>query len=332
MTSVSLSIQQTLNLARQALQQSERYQARQLAFLALRQNPECEEAWLILAAVAGPHAAQYYLERALQINPASSRSRQGISWNIQRIKTVHFVKQRPTEIKGLTPADASSPSVRMVPLQALVARRTAIAPWIITIFIISIGLISWIGMPFSLPAQAQSETGRQLANLVKPTLTPSSTPTFTPSPIPTTTPLPTETPLPAANPETDDQTNASPALKGAQGHWLDVNLSEQRLYAYNGDQLVQSFIVSTGTWLTPTITGQYYIYVKYLYADMAGPGYYLPNVPYVMYFYSGYGIHGTYWHNNFGTPMSHGCINLAPEEAAWIYEFSSVGTLVNIHY
>ena len=71
---------------------------------------------------------------------------------------------------------------------------------------------------------------------------------------------------------------------------------------------MNTFITSTGTWQYPTVTGQYKIYVMYRYADMAGPGYYLPNVPYVMYFYKGYGIHGTYWHNNFGTPMSHGCV------------------------
>ena len=80
------------------------------------------------------------------------------------------------------------------------------------------------------------------------------------------------------------------------------------------------------------MTGQYRIYVKYRFADMAGPGYYLANVPYVMYFYQGYGLHGTYWHNNFGTPMSHGCINLTIDDAGWIYDFSVVGTVVNIHY
>jgi lipoprotein-anchoring transpeptidase ErfK/SrfK len=65
---------------------------------------------------------------------------------------------------------------------------------------------------------------------------------------------------------------------------------------------------------------------------MSGPGYYLPDVPYIMYFYKGYGLHGTYWHNNFGTPMSHGCVNLTIPDAAWLYNFSSVGTVVNVHY
>jgi lipoprotein-anchoring transpeptidase ErfK/SrfK len=65
---------------------------------------------------------------------------------------------------------------------------------------------------------------------------------------------------------------------------------------------------------------------------MVGPGYDLPNVPYVMYFYQGYGLHGTYWHHNFGHPMSHGCVNFKTEDAGWLYNWASVGTLVNIHY
>jgi lipoprotein-anchoring transpeptidase ErfK/SrfK len=66
---------------------------------------------------------------------------------------------------------------------------------------------------------------------------------------------------------------------------------------------------------------------------MSGPGYYLPDVPYVMYFYESYGLHGTYWHNNFGTPMSHGCINFTIDDAGWLYNnWVSYGTVVNIHY
>jgi lipoprotein-anchoring transpeptidase ErfK/SrfK len=111
-----------------------------------------------------------------------------------------------------------------------------------------------------------------------------------------------------------------------------VDLSSQSVSAYKGEDIVNTFIVSTGTWQHPTVTGSYQIYVKYRYADMAGPGYYLPDVPYVMYFYEGYGLHGTYWHSNFGVPMSHGCINFRTEDAEWLYDFSKVGTLVHIHY
>jgi len=115
-------------------------------------------------------------------------------------------------------------------------------------------------------------------------------------------------------------------------HWIDVNLSEQRVYAYEGDTIVNSFLVSTGTWQTPTVTGEYKVWIKVRSQAMSGPGYYLPDVPFVMYFYKDYGLHGTYWHNNFGTPMSHGCVNLRTEDAEWLYNFSSVGTVVNVHY
>lgn len=155
------------------------------------------------------------------------------------------------------------------------------------------------------------------------TATLTATPTETPTPLPTDTPMPTETLAPVVY---------VPDGIGAGERWIDVDLTKQRTYAYEGSTLIREFVVSTGTWQTPTVTGQYRIYVKYRTADMSGPGYYLRDVPYVMYFYKGYGLHGTYWHNNFGTPMSHGCINLTPEEAGWLFNFAEVGTLVNIHY
>jgi lipoprotein-anchoring transpeptidase ErfK/SrfK len=50
-----------------------------------------------------------------------------------------------------------------------------------------------------------------------------------------------------------------------------------------------------------------------------------------MYFYKGYGLHGTYWHNNFGTPMSHGCVNLSIPDAEWLYYWAPLGTSVKVH-
>lgn len=126
---------------------------------------------------------------------------------------------------------------------------------------------------------------------------------------------------------------APPASSGGSGgvHWFDVDLSDQRMYAYEGDTLARTFIVSTGTWQTPTVTGKFKVWIKLRSAPMSGPGYYLPDVPYIMYFYGDYGIHGTYWHNNFGVPMSHGCVNLSIPDAEWAYNFASVGTVVNVH-
>lgn len=124
----------------------------------------------------------------------------------------------------------------------------------------------------------------------------------------------------------------SVASSGNGTRWIDVDLTNQRLYAYEGETVVNSFIVSTGTWLTPTVTGEFKVYVKYRSSKMSGPGYYLPDVPYIMYFHGSYGLHGTYWHNNFGTPMSHGCVNLTIDDAGWLYNWASVGTVVNVHY
>jgi lipoprotein-anchoring transpeptidase ErfK/SrfK len=118
---------------------------------------------------------------------------------------------------------------------------------------------------------------------------------------------------------------------GDDEKWIDVDLSSQMLYAYEGDTIVRSFLVSTGTYLHPTVVGQFAVWTKLRYTDMSGPGYYLPDVPYTMYFYQGYGIHGTYWHDNFGTPMSHGCVNMRTEEAGWLFNWAYVGILVNVH-
>ena len=116
------------------------------------------------------------------------------------------------------------------------------------------------------------------------------------------------------------------------GRWIDIDLSAQRLTAYAGSTPVRSTLVSTGLARTPTPTGQYRVYVKYSSTLMSGPGYYLPNVPYAMFFHRGYSIHGTYWHANFGHPMSHGCVNLPTSEAQWLYNWAPVGTLVKVHY
>ncbi len=110
-----------------------------------------------------------------------------------------------------------------------------------------------------------------------------------------------------------------------------VDLTKQRLLAYEGDQLIYDFAVSTGKW-NPTPTGDFKIWIWLRYTRMAGGNtaigtyYNLPNVPYTMYFYNdstpkswGYSLHGTYWHNNFGHPMSHGCVNMKIEEAGKIF-------------
>ncbi len=117
-----------------------------------------------------------------------------------------------------------------------------------------------------------------------------------------------------------------------EGRYIDINLSEQKLYAFEGSNLVNSFLVSTGRRGYATPTGEFHIYGKNRYALMDGPDYYLPNVPYVSWFSGDYSIHGTYWHHNFGHVMSHGCVNAPTDQAEWIYNWADIGTPVYIHY
>jgi hypothetical protein len=114
--------------------------------------------------------------------------------------------------------------------------------------------------------------------------------------------------------------------------WIEVDLTNQMLYAYRGSQLINGFSVSTGAGEHKTITGTFKIYAKHPEIRMVGPGYDLDDVPYTLFFYKGYALHGTYWHSNFGTPMSHGCVNLKTEDADWIYQNAPAGAYVVIHY
>lgn len=114
--------------------------------------------------------------------------------------------------------------------------------------------------------------------------------------------------------------------------WIEVNLSNQTLTAWQGDVAVMNTYISSGLPGTPTVTGRFAVGRKYSSQRMVGPGYDLPGVPWVMYFYSGYAIHGAYWHNNFGAPMSHGCVNMTPGEAQILYNWAPMGTEVYVHY
>jgi LysM repeat protein len=114
--------------------------------------------------------------------------------------------------------------------------------------------------------------------------------------------------------------------------WIEVNLSEQTLTAWQGDVALMHTYISSGRSGTPTITGRFTIGNKYRAQRMTGPGYDLPGVPWVMYFYGGYAIHGAYWHTNFGAPASHGCINMRVNESEMIYTWAPAGTEVYLHY
>jgi lipoprotein-anchoring transpeptidase ErfK/SrfK len=102
--------------------------------------------------------------------------------------------------------------------------------------------------------------------------------------------------------------------------WIEVDLGKQKIIAHDGNKIFLESLISSGL-TNKTPVGQYRIWYKIRSSKMEGGSklnntyYYLPNVPYSMFFLGDYGIHGTYWHNNFGHPMSHGCVN-APTSVA----------------
>jgi len=134
--------------------------------------------------------------------------------------------------------------------------------------------------------------------------------------------------------------------------WIEVDLSDQTLRAWQGGEKYLETLVSTGKW-NKTPIGEFRIWSKFKYIKMSGGSkekgtyYYLPNVPFTMFFYKDFGIHGTYWHNSFGVPMSHGCINMptpmaeklfywaTPElpgnKNSWVAKNNEYGTRVVIH-
>ena len=319
-------------LGREALSRGDRPAARRHAFRALKNDPRSEFGWLLLAALAPRQARRGYLGRVLEINPENSSAREAL-------------RELDREAGGGRPAAATQPIVPTPrpPVHKIAGQRKSRRglSWTHGILLAGMALAFALAGGAALSAYAAGGTQDPVvfANLQKDpgtaTPTPTATPTrtVTPRPTPTSTPSPTPrrvvvwTPAPAV-------VNAQPAgnTSAVGTRWIDVDLSTQTVVAYQGNTPVARFLVSTGVAAHPTVTGQYRIYVKYRYDDMAGPDYYLPNVPYVMYFYEGYSLHGTYWHHNFGHPMSHGCVNMYTPDAAWLYNWASVGTLVNIHY
>lgn len=137
----------------------------------------------------------------------------------------------------------------------------------------------------------------------------------------------------------------APAPTLAQGIFtteklITVDLGSQRLTAWDGGKIVHQTKVSTGMKLTPTVKGSFKIWTKIPLRDMRGPSpykhiypsgkYHIKNVPHIMYFFQGYGIHGAYWHNNFGRVASHGCVNVPLSSAEWLFNWANVGTRVEV--
>ena len=350
-----LTLQQLLQYGIRLVEENQPEAAQPFFEKVLERDPGNIPALMWLAGLGETPADSYTLiTRALTVDPHNERAHAAIRWNHwreqdDRLRAAGFEPSRPA---AKSAAQSRAGSAWLGAIAALIVFFGALAS-------------VYFGQPQPALATAlqPDAPGVEIAQTLPPSATPpplatrtlppaataapaespAATPTLPPTLIPTATPVPpTEiTDPPTATPEpptplpvlpTDTPVTVANPTDASGERWIDVDLSNQKLVAYEGDTPVYWVTVSTGLPGTPTVTGQYHIYVKYPAQTMSGPGYYLPDVPYVMYFYQGYGIHGTYWHNNFGQPMSHGCVNAPTPDAQWLYNWAEVGTLVNVHY
>jgi lipoprotein-anchoring transpeptidase ErfK/SrfK len=132
----------------------------------------------------------------------------------------------------------------------------------------------------------------------------------------------------AYNYETAEETEVlGTTTSDGKEKWIEVDLEKQWLSAWEGNQVVMQFPISSGKW-AQTPKGTFEIWYKTKRQSMIGGSkelgtyYNLPNVPNNMFFYKGFALHGAYWHNNFGHPMSHGCVNEPLANAAQIFEWA----------
>ena len=131
-----------------------------------------------------------------------------------------------------------------------------------------------------------------------------------------------------------DPANAPPeGVTG--GRWIEINLYEQTVTVYNNNRLIFATMASTGVdglWTRP---GLFHIYTK-LQTETMGKStpddfYYLEDVPWTMYFDEARALHGEYWHNLFGSPQSHGCVNLSIGDSHWLYDWANIGDPVYVY-
>ena len=288
-----------------------------------------------------PRVSLAYVARALDCDPHNPHAHAALRWARRRVTS-------PTPLSPAPPSTPAAPAYRHG-----WGRLAAVAAVGLLGIIIVGGALVW-PLLGDLPVLVVAALAPTLSPTATVTATSTSTSTSTPTHIPTSTPThtptststPTSTPTPTSTftptltsspvlptaPPLPSPAPLSPSSVHGNVRWIDVDLSSQTLTAYEGQTAVRTTLVSTGLPRTPTPVGLYRIWIKLRYDAMSGPGYYLPNVPYTMYFYRGYGLHGTYWHSNFGHPMSHGCVNLPTPEAEWLFNWAEVGTLVNVHW
>ena len=356
-----------LKQAHSEIKKGDKGVARHLLQEAIRQDPQNYRAWLWLASVTtSPQASLEYVKRAEMLQPHSPHVKKALAWAEGRVQRERLKKEgrgerrEEKEERGITVSHPTSTPIPTPRNWRKIAIRTSAAFFLIVLLVVG-GFLVWNSWYNPLPAAkvAQGDVIAQVAATataepVPPTMTPTGTAvpiqpknlvsasdnpraTWTLTPTPTNTPIPTDTPPPTyVSDSGGNELRGRPLGVGPNERWIDVNLTSQTLVAYEGNEPIFDTYISSGTYEHPTVTGQFRIWLKYeaqtMDGSLLGYDYYLENVPYVMYFYNDYALHGTFWHSNFGTPMSHGCVNMETSDAQWVFSWAGIGTVVNVHY
>ncbi|MCP4139478.1 MAG: L,D-transpeptidase family protein [Chloroflexi bacterium] len=369
---------EAIRRSRAALRKGDKVSARRWAEKAASLAPKKEEPWLLLAATSRPQLSLRYLERALAINPQSKRAQKGIAWAKKRLETQNEITQPRPAIKESVVLPSGNTHGGILQIHTLDAEDTqpikktihetqpnkAILPgkkrqgWqqsapalLMTVILVS---LVWAFMPriSSLAAAMQATPTATFsqehwgeADIAKPTYTPTATATSTPTLTPTPTNTPTNTPVPTATARPANtavpaapQENNDTVVYGQK--YVLVDISDQHLYAYQGDTLVYSFVASTGM-NDATATGSFSILNKIPSAYGSTWNIWMPN--WLGIYWAGSlqnGIHAlpimangaTLWAGYLGTPISYGCVVLGSYEAQLLYDWVNVGTPVDIRW
>jgi lipoprotein-anchoring transpeptidase ErfK/SrfK len=348
-----------LSRARDAYNCGESLEARRYASDAIQIDPNLEEAWLILAALGTPQASVAYLTMALRINPHNIKAQQELVWAYNRLENDQslpgsngFPADNDPIYKTVTNIPGSKKK-RFVDKNKIPRVFNKLGILLVYSFFLMVLMVGFcvisilLNYPKDTIVIAKNDPQENSTGIIKEV---TQTPLGTSTPLPTSTisPIPTITitmhptrALTFTSTPTFINTNLPMLLPGVlkvpdeieeNEKWIDVNVSSQTIYAMEGSERINSFRVSTGKQDTPTVGGKFHIYDKLVTASMSGEDYYYPEIPYVMYFYQGYGFHGVTWPLKLGVPSSYGCVNMLTPDAEWLFNWADVGTLINVHY
>lgn len=367
MTSETGFVEQAIQASKLALNRGDKSAAKRWAEQALYSAPEMELPWLILAATSDHEESIRYLEHVLIINPESMRAKLGVRWAKKRLaKKLHRIMMEEQVFA----------STQQMPISTILVPEKPRPKFILQAALILMVLIMAIGTGYLISnSEIVNRSGGEMVTSgmggagpdissnfeslpvhSSPTFTPTSTPTNTPTPTPTNTPTatptntPTETPTPTptnTNTPTPIPTNTpvpvvyatqKPTSSYSGNKRIVIDISDQRMYVYEGDNMVFNFIVSTGKGSSTRI-GNFVVQNKIPNAWGSTWSIWMPD--WLGIYYVGYmqnGIHSLpinpdgsrLWDGYLGTPISYGCIVLGISDSKVLYDWAELSVPVQI--